>query len=61
MTTLQGQRAWVTGVGSGISLATARLLVSAGAEVVLSARREDRIAGLAEELRAQTPARAPGN
>jgi 3-oxoacyl-[acyl-carrier protein] reductase len=40
----------VTGAGSGIGAATARLLVEEGARVVLGARRPDPIAALAEEL-----------
>jgi len=41
---------WVTGASSGIGEQTARLLGSAGARVVLSARSEDRLADLAEEI-----------
>src|ERR1700689_3654581 len=36
---LSGQRAIVTGAGSGIGTETARVLASAGAEVVLAVRR----------------------
>ncbi|PSG96753.1 hypothetical protein BRD56_09020 [Thermoplasmatales archaeon SW_10_69_26] len=42
---------WVTGASSGIGEQTARLLGSADARVVLSARSEDRLAELAEEVR----------
>lgn len=40
----------ITGAGSGIGAATARLLVEEGARVVLGARRREPIASLAEEL-----------
>ena len=41
----------VTGASSGIGEATARALAAAGAHVVLAARREERIAEVAEEIR----------
>jgi NADP-dependent 3-hydroxy acid dehydrogenase YdfG len=42
----------VTGAGSGIGAAVAEGLVKAGARVMLAARREDRLATLAKQLRA---------
>src|SRR5579875_694771 len=40
----------VTGASSGIGMATARGLAAAGFEVVVGARREDRLHALAEEI-----------
>lgn len=48
---LQGQVAIVTGASRGIGAATARLLADAGCAVVLTARDEDSLQALANEIR----------
>lgn len=47
---VEGKVVVITGASSGLGEATARLLSSEGAAVVLAARRSDRIKALAEEL-----------
>jgi NADP-dependent 3-hydroxy acid dehydrogenase YdfG len=47
---IEGKVTVITGASSGLGEATARLLSSKGAIVVLAARRTDRIEALAEEL-----------
>lgn len=50
-TDIQGKVVAITGASSGIGEATARLLASQGAKVVLGARRTDRLEALTGELR----------
>jgi short-subunit dehydrogenase len=50
---ITGKVSIVTGASAGIGLATARRFAAEGAKVVLAARSADRLAGAAEELRAQ--------
>ncbi|HET7824334.1 MAG TPA: SDR family NAD(P)-dependent oxidoreductase [Anaeromyxobacter sp.] len=53
MTPLKGRRALVTGATSGFGLAIARRFAAEGAHIVVTGRREDRLAALTEELRAR--------
>jgi uncharacterized protein len=50
VTALRSRVCVVTGASAGIGEATARALVGAGATVILAARREDRLARIAEEI-----------
>lgn len=49
---LTGQTAFVTGASSGLGVAFARALARSGANVVLAARRVDRLEALAREIEA---------
>lgn len=51
-TELQGRIAIVTGAGSGLGAATARVLAAAGATVVLTGRRPDRLEATAAAIQA---------
>ncbi|WP_434456624.1 SDR family oxidoreductase [Stutzerimonas urumqiensis] len=52
MHTIEGKVAAITGASSGIGEATARLLASRGATVVLGARRTERLEQIAGDIRA---------
>jgi NADP-dependent 3-hydroxy acid dehydrogenase YdfG len=54
MSSLQGKVAWITGAGSGIGEAAARALANAGATVVLSGRRLEPLASVADAILAET-------
>ncbi len=50
MTQWQGKRYWLVGASDGLGAALAEFLSRAGADVILSARSEDRLSALAEAL-----------
>ena len=50
MVTLQDRIVLITGASSGIGSATARVFAQAGAKLILTARRQDRLEQLADEL-----------
>ena len=52
MSGLEGKVVAITGASSGIGEATARLLAARGAQVVLGARRTDRLEGWPDEIAA---------
>ncbi len=47
---LQGKTALITGASSGLGVRFARVLAAAGARIIITARRADRLAALAEEI-----------
>lgn len=51
MRTLDGRVVWITGAGTGIGEATARLLAGAGMIVVMSGRRPEPLEAAASEIR----------
>ena len=55
---LDGRVALVTGASSGLGARFAAVLHAAGAEVVLTARREDRLQRLADDLGSRVTVRA---
>lgn len=54
MTDFQGKRYWLVGASEGLGAALAAKLSAAGAEVILSARNEERLKEVAEGLRGRS-------
>ena len=52
---LKGKLAVVTGASSGLGQETSRVLAAAGATVLMVARNEDALEGVAQEIRQQHP------
>ncbi len=52
MQTLTGKRVWITGGGSGIGAGAARALAAAGAEVVVSGRRQEPLQKVVSQIEA---------
>ena len=50
MRTWNGKRYWIVGASAGLGREVARQISQMGAEVILSARSEDDLKALAEEL-----------
>lgn len=53
-TELEGQTALITGASSGLGARFARVLAAAGAQVVIAARRTDKLSALAADIAADT-------
>ncbi len=51
MQNLSGKSVWITGAGSGIGEAIAKSLAAAGAQVALSARREETLLKVATAIK----------
>ncbi len=55
MNRIQGKTVLITGASAGIGEACARAFASYGADLILAARREERLASLKDELESQQP------
>ena len=53
MLSLENKTAFITGASSGIGQACARVMAQAGANLILAARREDRVHALTRELQTE--------